>query len=112
MRKNPIKVSYTSESFEMESALISGRTNDFIGVPTAVYCGSLDLDEIHSALFYANRAVIMLLRDEFEVSTEECDKFVLSALTEALTKEWNVGRDGNTDVEVRRIVKHHNKNQN
>jgi hypothetical protein len=109
MIKDPIKVEYSVEKFEMQSALISGKVNDYIGTPTSVYCGPLNLDEIHTALYYTNRTVIRLLVDEFGIDIDRVDEFILSALSEALTKEWNNDRTGETDIDIRKSLRKRNQ---
>lgn len=99
---NNIKIIFADESFTLKSALISGKHNDFH--PTSIYCGELDFDEIHSALYYANRAVIKLLTEHFGVPFDNVDDFLLSALSEAMTKEWNVMNSGDSDTEVRKTI--------
>ena len=108
---NTMKVSFSGESFELTSALVSGRMTDRHGTPTSLYGGPLELEEIHSALYYANRTVIRLLTEEFSVALEDCDEFIISALTEALNKEWNERNTGDSTVDVKKIMKFR-KNQN
>src|SRR5687767_5669051 len=110
--RNNIKIIFSGEMLEMKSALIGGRSDDFEESPTSLYAGPLDLDEIHTSLFYVNRAVIKLLMDEFSMSMDLAEEFVTSAFTEAFTKEYNVRISGKTDMDVQKIIKSHNKNQN
>lgn len=106
-----INVMFPDESFEFKSILISGRVNNPDETPTSAYGGPLDLDEIHTCLFYANRAIIKLLTEEFEIPLETVDEFLFSAISEALTKEWNAQAKGLPDMDVRKVVRHR-KNQN
>lgn len=98
-----IKVQFADEIMILENALISGRQTD--GSPTSCYIGSMDPDEIHSYLYFANRAVIRLLVDQFDLPLEEADSFLLSALAEALTKEYNNHVSGESDMDVRASMK-------
>jgi hypothetical protein len=104
-----INILFADEHMTMENALIAGRLAD--GSPTSCYIGSIHPDEIHSALYYAQRAIIRLMVDQFEVPLDDVDKFLLSALSEALTKEYNNRAKGESDMEVRASVKF-KKNQN
>jgi hypothetical protein len=106
-----IKIQFNNESFEMKNALIAGRNDDYFGSPTSCYIGSLNPDEIHSALYFTHRAVIRLLCDQFNVPLDEVDDFLLSALSEALTKEYNNRIKGEDDMDVRKTVKYNKKNQ-
>lgn len=103
---------FTGEIFRMESALISGVMNDEIASPMSLYSGKLDLEEVHSALFYANRAVIKILMDEFGIPLDCSEEFLLSAVTEAVTEEYNSRSTGNLDVDVRKVLRENRKNQN
>jgi hypothetical protein len=105
-----INILFADERMNLDSALISGRQMD--GSPTSCYIGSIDLDEIHSALYYSHRAIIHLLTDKFDVPFEEVDNFLLSALAEALTKEYNNKLKGESDMDVRASMKFGKKNQN
>ena len=105
-----IKISYADERLELRNALISGRQVD--GSPTSCFIGSIDLDEIHSSLYYSQRAIIRLLTEQFDVPLEEVDSFLLSALAEALTKEYNNRARGESDMDARASFKIRRKNQN
>lgn len=98
-----IKVTFADEKMEFRNAIMSGRTAD--GNPTACYVGKIDPDEIHTSLFYAHRAVIRLLVDHFGVPFEEVDSFLISALVEALTKEFNNRANDEEDMEVLKSMK-------
>lgn len=106
-----IKVTFSGETMEFSSALFGGAANDFVNSPLSVYCGSLDLDELHNALFYINRTVLKVLIDELEIPLDECDEFLFSAVMEALTKEYNVRHGGNPDMHIRKTVKYRGKDQ-
>src|SRR6476620_12615011 len=101
----PIKIEIAGESVELKSALIAGRTNDFYASPLSCYAGALDPDELHSALYFAHRAIIRILCDELNVPLDKIDGFLLSALTEALTKEYNNRATGESDLNVSKKVK-------
>jgi hypothetical protein len=105
-----INVVFADEHFKLSSALISGKIDDNYGTPTSCYAGSLNPEEVHSALFYAHRAVIRILIDEFNVPLENVDDFLLSALSEALTKEYNNHARGETDMDIKKSIKF-NKSQ-
>lgn len=105
MTEEKLIITFSEEKFEMKNALISGRNNDFFGSPISIYCGALDLEEIHHSLFYIHRAVLKLLLDEFDFPLDECDDFLLSAVSEALTKEWNVRNGMKENVAVNKVVK-------
>jgi hypothetical protein len=112
-RKDNITVSFLGEKVELESALVSGYSADTARSPFSVYAGPLDLDCIHTALFFANRTVIKLLVDEFDIPLDHnLDEFLISATAEAITKEYNERRNGQSSVEIQKIVKQFRKNQN
>ena len=106
-----MNVMFSGESIDFKSALVSGKVDDNSETPTSIYGGPLNLEEIHSALFYANRAVIKLLIEEFSVPLDAVDEFLLSALSEAVTQEWNAQKSGTPDMDIRKIIKHR-RNQN
>lgn len=103
--QNNIKITLSTETIELENALIGGRVDDISDSPIALYCGSLDLDEIHTCLFYINRSVSKLLTDEFGFPIEHAEQFLLSALSEAITQEYNVKISGVSDMDVQKVVK-------
>ena len=100
-----LRVTFSDETVLMHSALISGKMDNFLDSYTSVYCGPLDLEEIHTALFFMNRAVIKLLVSEFGIWLDSVDDFLLSAMTEALTKEYNVNVSGDSDVEFQKKIR-------
>lgn len=106
-----VKVEFAGEKMEFRSALFAGRLDDLVGSPTSCYVGSIDPDEIHTALYYMNRAVIKLLTGQFDVPFSDVDSFLLSAMSEALVKEHNIKATGRDDLEERTTVKF-KKNQN
>lgn len=93
------------EMMTFDNALVSGKLNDPDQTPSSLYNGELDLQEIHSALYYANRTVIKLLVEELDVSFEHVDDFLLSAVSEAITKEYNALNKDDSDLDVRKIYK-------
>jgi hypothetical protein len=107
---NTIKVTYGQETMHLKNVLLGGRIDDYHEQPTSFYGGVLDLDEIHNSLHHIIRAVIKMLTSEFEIPLEEVDDFVLSALAEAITKEWNVIHSGHSDVDIQKITKSNNHN--
>jgi hypothetical protein len=106
-----VTVTMGDETMELSCALVSGRMNDVYGMPTSCYAGNLDPDDIHTALYYANRTVIRMLTEEFHVPIEKVDEFLLSALSEALVKEHNNRAKGTDDMDIRKTLKF-KKNQN
>ena len=69
-----MKVTFSGEIIELTSALLSGKVNDRHGTPTSIYGGPLELDEIHSALYYANRTVIRLADRRIFSSFRRCGR--------------------------------------
>lgn len=99
--ENNVKMTFFGgqvDELEMKSALISGRSSDSVESPMSLYCGILDLEEIHTALFYAHRAVLKILSEEFSIPMSEAESFIISAATEAIIKEYNVQNGGETDI--------------
>ena len=87
---NTIEIRFKNEIVRMESALIAGqetRENS-----TSMYVGPLSLDEIHKALFLVNTGVLKVLTQELDIDLDDCDDFLLSAMSEAITYEWNTRR--------------------
>jgi hypothetical protein len=105
-----VKIIFSGETMNFQNVLVAGKLDDFPPSLTSLYGGPLDLDEIHTLLFYANRAVVKLLADEFGVPFEHIESFVASASDEALTKEWNTRRTGESDMDIRKIYKRKNQN--
>jgi hypothetical protein len=112
MNDKKLRIQFADENFELRGALISGKDSGIFGQPISLYCGPLDLDEIHSALYYANRAVVRMLTEEFGVEFDQVDSFLLSAVAECMTKELNVRANGQEDLDVRKSVKYRGNNQN
>ena len=105
MSERVIRVTCADELIELESALIAGKESDGRST-TAMYMGRLDLDELHNALFYANTGVLKILTEQLDIPLENCDDFLLSAISEALTREWNVQHGHAPDVNVSKVVKY------
>jgi hypothetical protein len=113
MGNNILKIVFDNTiQIEMKNALVSGRLDDFAKSPTSLYSGLLDLEEIHEAAFYAHRAVLKLLLDEFDFSLDDAESFLLSAVSEAVTKEYNVRVSGISDADVTKVVKDYRNSQN
>ena len=111
--KNGIKITaFTGEEIEMHCALVSGVVTDDKESPMSLYSGTLDLEQIHSVVFYANRAVIKILVDEFGIPLENAEEFLISAVTESVTEEFNARVSGNPDVDIRKVIRAVRKNQN
>ena len=104
-----IKVLFEGERMDLDIMLIGGR--DITGRPTSAYIGPLNPDDIHNCLYYANRAIVKLFVEKFHIPFNEVDSFMISALTEALTKEYNDQNSGHSDLESRTSLRF-NKNQN
>lgn len=108
MTKNKtVKIEFQNEIIEMENVLIAGR-EAHEQLYTAMYGGSLDLDELHNLLFYTQTTVIKILTGQFEIPFERVDDFLLSAMSEAITKEWNVMHGKAPDVDIERVSKYRN----
>jgi hypothetical protein len=105
MNERVIQVKCGDELVELENALIAGKESDGLST-TALYMGRLDLDELHNALFYANTGVLKILTEQFEIPLENCDDFLLSALSEAFTRELNVQHGHAPDVNVSKVIKY------
>ena len=105
--KRTIDVHFQNEVISMDNALIAGKesSQQFY---TAMYGGVLDLDELHNLLFYTHSTVIKILTGQFEVPFDEVDDFLLSAMSEAITKEWNVMNGKARDVDIERVSKYRN----
>jgi hypothetical protein len=99
-----IEIKFQNELIKLESALIVGKEKDSENT-NAMYCGSLNFDELHNALFYVNVTVLKILTGEMGVPLDDCDDFLLSALSEALTRQWNVDNGHAPDVEVSKVTK-------
>lgn len=112
--KNGLTITaFTGETFEMRSALISGiAPNQGHFMPLSLYSGALDLEELHDAIFYANRAMLKVLMDEFGIPLSNSEEFLLSAVTEAVTAEYNARASGKSDVDIKKVVRHTRKSQN
>ena len=105
MNERVIRITCQDELIELESALIAGKEADGRST-TAMYMGRLDLDELHNALFYANTGVLKILTEQLEIPLENCDDFLLSAISEALTRQWNVQHGNAPDVNVSKVIKY------
>lgn len=102
-----IEIRFNGETVRMESALIAGketRENN-----TSMYIGPLNLDEIHNALFLVNTGVLKILTRELGVELDDCDDFLLSAMSEALTYEWNAQRGKVPDVDASKVIRYRNE---
>lgn len=104
MSERVIQVKCGNELVELENALIAGKEADGRST-TAMYMGRLDLDELHNALYYANTGVIKILTEQLEIPLENCDDFLLSALSEALVREYNVQNGHAPDVNFSKVIK-------
>jgi hypothetical protein len=105
--KRTIEIHFQGEKIIMDNALIAGKESSQLHY-TAMYGGSLDLDELHNLLFYAQSTVIKILTGQFDIPFEHVDDFLLSAMSEAITKEWNVMQGKARDVDIERVSKYRN----
>jgi hypothetical protein len=102
---NTIRITCQDVEIELESALITGKEADGLSY-TAMYMGRLDLDELHNALFYANTGILKILTEQLDIPLENCDDFLLSAISEALTRQWNVQHGHAPDVNISKVIKY------
>ena len=86
---------FDNEIIRMESALIAGKEPDRNN--TSMYIGSLNLDEFTKHLFLINSGILKILTKELDIDLDDCDDFLLSAVTEALVYEWNLHNGENFD---------------
>lgn len=100
-----IRIHFQDEYMQLENALVAGKELDG-RTNTTMYMGPLDLDELHNALFYINTGVLKILSEQLEIPLENCDDFLLSAVSEALTKEWNVQNGNAPDVKISKMIKY------
>lgn len=110
MKAKKTTVTFSGETFDLKNALIAGRMDD--GTPTSMFSGVLDLDEIHTLLYFANRTVTKMLVEEFNIPLELAEEFLSSAVSEACTQEFNVRARGVEDVEIQKIIRALKKSQN
>jgi hypothetical protein len=103
-----VEITFKDEFMRMEDILIAGRDVD-TGNYTTMFIGDLDLNELHNALFYINTGVIKILTNELGISLDDCDDFMISSISEALTREWNVQRGSYTESGVSRVIKYREK---
>jgi hypothetical protein len=102
-----VKIQFEDERMNLDIMLVGGR--DISGHPISAYIGPLNPDDIHTCLYFANRAIIKLFVEKFQIPFDDVDSFMISALTEALTKEFNESRLGYSDIQTRTSIKF-NKN--
>lgn len=101
-----VEVKFDNDLMKLESALVSGKERD--GGNIAMYVGPLDFDILHHNLFLINSGVIKILTKELGVNLDNCDEFLLSALTEALVYEWNLQKGKVSNSETSKVVKYRN----
>ena len=77
-----MKSDLRDETIELESALIAGKEPN--GGNISMYVGPLALDESTHNLFLINSGVIKILTRELDIKLDDCDDFLISAITEAL----------------------------
>lgn len=110
MTKN-MRITVGDESYLLKSAIISGKMDNIFDSPVSMYGGPIDLDELHTALYYTNRTVIKLLVDEFGIPLEKTDDFLVSAMSEALVKEYNNSTSGDSDMDYKRRIRYKKDSQ-
>jgi hypothetical protein len=109
MNKKNVEIRFENETVtNMESALITGKELGKGRSSTSMYIGPLHPDDLHDALFLANTGVIKILTEEMGVDLDDCDDFLLSAMSEALTYEWNVKRGRASDNNFSKVIKYRN----
>lgn len=101
-----IHVRFDNETLRLESALIAGKEPDSNNI--SMYVGPLSLDDLHQNLFLINSGVIKILTKELGVNLDNCDDFLLSAVTEALVYEWNLHKGKTSDSGSSKVVKYRN----
>lgn len=107
MSHNVIEIRVKDEIIRMENALIAGKE---IGSNSAsMYMGPLNLNELHNALFLINTGVLKILTRELDIDLDDCDDFLLSAISEAITYEWNVQRGQAKNASASKIVRYRNE---
>lgn len=99
-----VEVKFDNETLSLESVLIAGKEPDNANV--SMYVGPLDLDILHHNLFLINSGVIKILTKELGVNLDNCDEFLLSAITEALVYEWNIQKGKTSDSGSSKVVKY------
>jgi hypothetical protein len=99
-----VEVTFDNEVLKLESSLVAGKELD--GANISMYVGPLDLDILHHNLFLVNSGVLKILTKELGVSLDNCDEFLLSALTEALVYEWNIYKGKVCDSGSSKVVKY------
>ena len=99
-----IHVRFDDETLSLESALIAGKEPDNNNI--SMYVGPLSLDDLHQNLFLINSGIIKILTKELGVSLDNCDDFLLSAVTEALVYEWNIQKGKTSDSGSSKVVKY------
>jgi hypothetical protein len=106
MTNRQVEVKFSDETTKLESALIAGKESN--GGSISMYVGPLDLDELHHNLFLVNTGVIKILTRELGVKLDDCDDFLISAITEALVYEWNTEKGHVPNPEFSKVVKYRN----
>lgn len=99
-----IHVRFDDETLKLESALIAGKEPDSNNI--SMYVGPLSLDDLHHNLFLINSGVIKILTKELGINLDNCDDFLLSAVTEALVYEWNLHKGKVSDSGSSKVVKY------
>ena len=73
-----------------------------------MYVGPLALDDLHHNVFLINSGVIKILTRELGIKLDDCDDFLISAITEALVYEWNTEKGHVPNPEFSKVIKYPN----
>jgi hypothetical protein len=101
-----VEIKFDNDVLKLDSTLVAGKEHN--GSNISMYIGPLDFDLLHHNLFLINSGVIKILTKELGVSLDNCDEFLLSALTEALVYEWNLHKGKVSNSETSKVVKYRN----
>jgi hypothetical protein len=104
MKNKTVEVKFDNDILNLECAIVAGKEQDSANI--SMYVGPLDLDLLHHNLFLVNSGVIKILTRELGISLDNCDEFLLSALTEALVYEWNLHKGKVSNSETSKVVKY------
>ena len=106
MINRQVEVRFSDETTKLESALIAGKEPN--GGNISMYVGPLALDDLHHNLFLISSGVIKILTRELGIKLDDCDDFLISAITEALVYEWNTEKGHVPNPEFSKVIKYPN----
>jgi hypothetical protein len=98
-------VDVCGEKYNLRNALVSGL-DEKDGSPVTLYSGNLDIDEIYTLFYYANRTIIKMLVNHFDIPLENADSFLVSAMTEALMKEYKISIGKEPDTDHQKVIRY------